>query len=160
YFGEKFFLDAALGPGGSHDGARHVDNGPSYSVAQLRDQMLFAAPFGTAYHTQSREGAERLVEARSSIENRRRGSLPDVIDHCGRCGGHGLPERIRNAGFRVTVLPGQLHDLPAFLRDAGPDSSLLSLRELFDAGLEPALTSDWPFGAETTYPGVADGLRR
>src|SRR5882724_3029527 len=159
YFGEKFFLDAALGPGGSHGETRH-DAGPSYSAAELRDQMLFAAPFGTAYHTQSREGAERLVQARTGIEERRRGSLPDVIDHCGRCGGGGLPERIRKAGFRVTVLPGQLHDLPAFLRDVGPDDSLLSVRELFDAGLEPALTSDWPFGAETSYPSVPDGLNR
>jgi hypothetical protein len=160
YFGEKFFLDAAVGPGGSHGGTRQVDARPNYSVAELRDRMLFAGPFGTAYHTQSREGAERLVEARSGIEERRRGSLPDVIDHCGRCGGGDLPERIRKAGFRVTVLPGQLHDLPGFLRDAGLDPSLLALRELFDAGLEPALTSDWPFGAETTYDGVPDGLNR
>jgi predicted amidohydrolase YtcJ len=159
YFGENFFLDGALGPRGSHGGTRH-DAVLSYSSAELRDQMLFAAPFGTAYHTWSREGTERLVQARSGIEERRRGSLPDVIDHCERCGGGGLPERIRKAGFRITVLPGQLHDLPALSRDEAPDDSLLSLRELFDAGLEPALTSDWPFGAETTYPGIPDGLNR
>jgi predicted amidohydrolase YtcJ len=160
YFGDKFFLDAGAGPAGSHGKSRSDDAVPAYSVAQLRAQMLFATPFGTAYHTQSRAGAERLVAARTGIQGRRRGSLPDVIDHCGRCGGDGLPARIKEAGLRITVLPGQLHDLPPYLREIGPDNRLLAFRELFDAGLEPALTSDWPFGAETNYASVPEGLNR
>jgi predicted amidohydrolase YtcJ len=163
YFGDKYFLDGALSTGGARvAGVARIEAGPRMSVEQLRDAMLFAGPFGTAFHTQSREGARRLAEAREPIMSRRRGAGPDVIDHCGRCGGGGLPERLRAAGFRVTVLPGQLHELPALTRDLPPSDhgALLQLRELFQAGLEPALTSDWPFGAEVSYPDLPDSLHR
>jgi predicted amidohydrolase YtcJ len=163
YFGEKYFLDSALGTAGAAVvGAERMETGPRYSVAELRDRMLFAAPFGTAFHTQSREGAERFAAARATIAGRREGALPDIIDHCGRCGGGGLPQRLRAAGLRLTVLPGQLHDLPSLLRDLPSDThaSLLQVRELFEAGLEPALTSDWPFGTDKSYPDLPDGFHR
>jgi predicted amidohydrolase YtcJ len=163
YFGEKYFLDSSLSTAGAAvSGAERTDTGPRYSVGELRDQMLFAGPFGTAFHAQSRKGAERLAEARTTISRRRAGSLPDVLDHCGQCGGGDLPQRLRASGLRLTLLPGQLHDLPALLRDLPADShaSLLQIRELFDAGIEPALTSDWPFGAEKSYPDLPDGFHR
>ena len=163
YFGEKYFLDSSLSTAGAAvSGAERLDTGPRYSVEELRDQMLFAGPFGTAFHTQSREGAERLAEARTTISRRRAGALPDVLDHCGRCGGGDLPRRLGAAGLRLTLLPGQLHDLPALMRDLPADThaSLLQIRELFDAGLEPALTSDWPFGAGKSYPDLPDGFHR
>jgi predicted amidohydrolase YtcJ len=118
YFGDKYFLDGALSTAGAGaSGAGRIEAGPRYSVGELRDLMLFAGQFGTAFHTQSREGVLRLVEARKAITSRPAGAGPDVIDHCGRCGAEDLPRRIRDAGFRVTVLPGQLHELPALLRD-------------------------------------------
>lgn len=163
YFGEKYFLDSALSTAGAGaSGGERMDTGPRYSVEELRDRMLFAGPFGTAFHTQSREGAERLAESRVTIAGRRAGSLPDVLDHCGRCGGGDLPRRLRESGLRLTLLPGQLHDLPTLLRDLPADThaSLLAIRELFDAGLEPALTSDWPFGAEKSYPDLPGGFQR
>jgi predicted amidohydrolase YtcJ len=163
FFGDKYFLDASLSNAGAHSSADELTtNRPRYSASELRDLMLFATPFGTAFHTQSREGAERLVAARTAIRGRRTGESPDIIDHCGRCGGGGLPERIREAGFRVTMLPGQLHELALLLKELPADThpSLLALRELFAAGLEPALTSDWPFGAETSYEGLPDGFHR
>ncbi len=163
YFGDKYFLDGALSTAGaSASGTARIEAGPRYTVDELRDLMLFAGPFGTAFHTQSREGAMRLVEARGAITSRRAGAGPDVIDHCGRCGSDDLPRRIRDAGFRVTVLPGQLHELPALLRDLPTATHpwLLPMRELFEAGVEPALTSDWPFGAEVSYPELPDGFHR
>lgn len=163
YFGDKYFLDGALSTAGAGaSGAARIEAGPRYGVGELKDLMLFAGPFGTAFHTQSREGVLRLVEARGAITWRRAGAGPDVIDHCGRCGADDLPRRIRDAGFRVTVLPGQLHELPALLRDLPPATHpwLLPMRELFDAGTEPALTSDWPFGAEVSYPDLPDGFHR
>ncbi len=162
YFGDKYFLDGALSTAGARPGEAMPVARARYGVQELRDFMLFAGPFGTAYHTQSRQGAERLVAARAPIVSRREHSLPDIIDHCGRCGGGGLPQRIKAAGFRVTVLPGQLHELPQILAGL-PDrdrASVLAIRELFAAGLRPAITSDWPYGAETSYPGVPDGLQR
>lgn len=163
FFGDKYFLDGALSDAGARAGTNApAPAGPRYSVEELRQLMMFAGPFGTAYHTQSRAGAERLVEARDAIRDRRRGALPDIIDHCGRCGGGGLPERIAAAGFRITLLPGQLHELPHLLSQlpASERSTVLAFRELFAANLEPALTSDWPFGAEVSYPGVEGGLNR
>jgi predicted amidohydrolase YtcJ len=163
YFGDKYFVDGALSTAGaSASGAERIEAGPRYGVGELRELMIFAGPFGTAFHTQSREGVLRLVEARAAITSRRAGAGPDVIDHCGRCGADDLPRRIRDAGFRVTVLPGQLHELPALLRDLPPatHASLLPMRELFGAGVEPALTSDWPFGAEASYPDLPDGFHR
>lgn len=161
YFGEKYFLDSSLSTAGAA-GAERLETGPRYTARELRDLMLYAGPFGTAFHAQSREGAERLVEARRSISHRRPATATDVIDHCGRCGGGDLPRLIKEAGFRVTLLPGQLHDLPGLLRDLPPEthSSLLDFRGLFGAGLEPALTSDWPFGAERSYPDLPDGYHR
>ncbi len=163
FFGDKYFVDGALSDAGARAGSgAPAPAAPRYSVGELRQLMLFAGPFGTAYHTQSRAGAERLVEARSTIEERRRGALPDIIDHCGRCGGGGLPDRIARAGFRITLLPGQIHELPHILTElpAAERPTVLAFRQLFDAGLEPALTSDWPFGAEVSYPGVSGGLNR
>ena len=163
YFGDKFFLDSAISAAGANvTGPNRLESGPRYSTEALRDFMLYSGNFGTAFHTQSRAGAERLVAARMGIRSRRAGALPDIIDHCGRCGGDGLPERIRDAGFHVTVLPGQLHELPLLLRDLPPSehASLLQIRQLFVAGLKPALTSDWPFGAEISDANLPDGFHR
>ena len=163
YFGDKFFLDSAISAAGADvTGTNRLESGPRYSTEELRDFMLYSGNFGTAFHTQSRAGAERLVAARMGIRSRRAGALPDIIDHCGRCGADGLPERIREAGFHVTVLPGQLHELSLLLRDLPPSehASLLQIRQLFLAGLKPALTSDWPFGVETSYPNLPDGFHR
>ncbi len=162
YFGDKYFVDGALSNAGAQGELAPSEEIPRYTVAELRDMMLFAGPFGSAFHTQSRAGAERLAAARAPIVARRSGALPDVLDHCGRCGGGGLPERLLNAGLKVTVLPGQLHDLPHILATtaAKQGEKVLALRELFRVGLEPAITSDWPYGAEVSYPDVPDGLTR
>jgi len=156
YFGEKFFLDGAL----SHGAAQSLDVA-TCSTRALRDILLRAGANGTAFHVQSRQCAERLVAARVEVM-RRRGAATDVLDHCGRCGGTDLPARIRAAGLRVTLLPGLLHALPELLA-AEPErerAALLPIRELFDAGLEPALTSDWPYGAEVSDAELPDAFQR
>ena len=156
YFGDKFFLDGAL----SHGAAQSHDVAACGAPA-LRDRLLRAGDYGTAFHVQSRACAEALVEARTEVKNRR-GAATDVLDHCGRCGGSGLPARIRASGLRVTLLPGLLHALPELLA-AEPEAdraALLPVRELFDAGLEPALTSDWPYGAEVSDAELPDGFQR
>jgi hypothetical protein len=163
YFGDKYFVDASLSTAGAvATGAQRLENETRYTVEELRNSMLFAGQFGTAFHVQSREGAERLVAARMGIRDRREGSLPDIIDHCGLCGGGSLPRQIHDAGFQVTILPGQLHDLPSLLRDLAPNTHamLLQFRELVAAGVHPALTSDWPYGAEKAYPELPDGFHR
>ncbi|AKU90707.1 amidohydrolase family protein [Vulgatibacter incomptus] len=161
YFGEKHFVDESLSqpaldapakppamppamPGGE----------PHLTQAQLEETLLFAAGAGTAFHTQGREGAERLAAARLAVASRRPPGKVDVIDHCGSCGGD-LPAKLKQAGLRVTVLPSQLYELPAFEKRYGAEATrdLLPLRALYDAGLEPALTSDWPHGY------AADGTR-
>jgi len=146
YFGEKHFMDESLSQPAL--GGRALPGGmPHLTQAQAEEALLFAAGAGTAFHTQGREGAERLVAARMAVGGRRPAGVVDVIDHCGSCGGD-LPARIRAAGFRVTVLPSQLYDLPELERAYLPEAAegLLPLRALYDAGLEPALASDWPHG--------------
>jgi len=165
YFGEKFFMDESLSQ--PELGATSTPGGePHLTQAQAEEALLFAAGAGTAFHVQGRGGAERLVAAREAVGARRPAGSVDVLDHCGSCGGD-LPARIAAAGFRVTVLPSQLYDLPAFERLYGPEATkdLLPLRALHDAGLQPALTSDWPNGlspdvAMASFQGDATAVRR
>jgi len=170
YLGAKFFLDTSLSdaadevatwqlPGGAKRDAGEA--GLTLTKDQLREAFLFAGPYGLAFHNQSRAGTERLLAVRASIAGRRDPRAVDIIDHCGACDGD-LPARLRDSGFKVTLLPGQLHDLPIIARRLGDNATrrLLPIRALFQAGVRPALTSDWPYGTETTYPGVPDCFHR
>ena len=165
YFGEKFFMDESLSQ--PELGETGIPGGePHLTQAQAEEALLFAAGAGTAFHVQGREGVERLVAAREAVGSRRPAGSVDVLDHCGSCGGD-LPARIAAAGFRVTVLPSQLYDLPAFERLYGAEATkdLLPLRALHDAGLQPALASDWPNGlspdlALSMFQGDATTVRR
>jgi len=156
YFGQKYFADESLSPPALlAEGTAYEPGGTTaYTEAELRTRLLFAGPSGTAFHCQGRRSVERLVAARRSVEHRRRSKMPDVIDHCGSCGGD-LPEAIREAGFRVTVLPGQLHELPQLVEAYGEAraADILPTEQLLAAGVEPALTSDWPYGSSVVYPG-------
>lgn len=161
FFGDKFFVDRSLSGAGAKL-ANDTGDAVAYGQDELEEIFRFAGRYGLAFHTQTREGAERLVRARMAVKNRRAKALfPDIIDHCGSCSGD-IIGKIRDAGFAITTLPGQLHDLPSLVRDLGEDEArkLLPLRELFDSGLEPALTSDWPYGVETSYPEIPDSFHR
>jgi predicted amidohydrolase YtcJ len=153
FLGEKHFMDAALSLGGV-SGA-----GAKMTAEETRDAFLFAAPYGVALHTQSREGIERVLAAFAEVAGRVPPDAPIIVDHCGSCGGDGTG-RLKALDLRVTVLPGQLHDLPEIARDNAPErlARLMPIRELFAGGVRPALTSDWPHGAEATYPGLHDAL--
>src|SRR5882757_4409247 len=50
FFGDKYFLDGALTDVGASGDAGQNADGPRYSVTELRDILLFARPFGTAFH--------------------------------------------------------------------------------------------------------------
>lgn len=134
---------------------------PECETLEVKDLLLYAGRYGTAFHVQGREGARRIVEARLEVADRRKGSGPDVMDHCGSCGGD-LVHRIKTAGLTVTLLPGQLHELSQLARVYGADimKAVLQFRQLFDAGITPALTSDWPFGAPPHSEGGARDFQR
>ncbi len=155
YFGQKYFGDESLSPPAllAGDTAYAPGGEVHYSQAEFRRLLLFAGRSGLAFHVQGRTSVERLTAARSAVQNRRTSKMPDILDHCGSCSGD-LVDAIREAGFRVTLLPGQLHELPVLIEAHGEASSrdMLRFAELYDAGLEPALTSDWPYGASVTYP--------
>ncbi len=147
YLGAKFFLDTSLseaaveGATPQSPGSAKGDSGEAgltMTEDQLREAFLFAGPYGLAFHNQSRAGTERLLAVRASIAGRRDPRAVDIIDHCGACDGD-LPARLRDSGFKVTLLPGQLHDLPTIARRLGDDATrrLLPIRELFQAGVRP-----------------------
>jgi predicted amidohydrolase YtcJ len=155
YFGQKYFGDESLSPpallGG--DTAYAPGGEVHYTQAEFRRILLFAGGSGLAFHVQGRTSVERLIAARTGIKHRRRAKMPDILDHCGSCSGD-LVGAIGEAGFRITLLPGQLHELPLLVEAYGEEhaAGMLSFAELFDSGIEPALTSDWPYGASVAYP--------
>ncbi len=164
YFGDKYFMDESLSVS-TYDEGRKPDIVPGgraeHTEDVVRDLLLFAGRYGTAFHVQGREGARRIVNARLAVQDRRKSAYPDVMDHCGSCGGD-LPRQIREAGLTVTLLPGQLHELPQLTEAYGSEimQNVLQFRQLFDAGVTPALTSDWPFGAPPSSEGGARDFHR
>jgi len=157
YFGRKYFADESLSPPALLGGDTAYAPGGEVHVSprEVRRQLLFAGRAGVAYHVQGRAAAERLIAARTEVAHRRHARATDVLDHCGSCGGD-LLDRIHESGFRVTLLPGQLHELPLLVQAYGEPASrdMLRFRELFAAGVQPALTSDWPYGTTVAYPGA------
>ncbi len=154
YFGPKYFGDESLSPPALLDGDTAYEPGGEvhYSEDEFRRHLLFAGRYGAAFHVQGRTSVERLVAARTAVAHRRSRTKPDILDHCGSCSGD-LIEPIRESGFRLTLLPGQLHELPVLVQAYGEENTrdILSFAELYDAGLEPALTSDWPYGSSVTH---------
>jgi len=71
-------------------------------------------------------------------------------------------ERIAAAGFRVAITPVQLHELPQLAEAYGAPraSRLLRYRAMVAAGLEPAITSDWPVGAPPRFDSIANSFHR
>lgn len=144
YFGEKFYMDGPLSiPNSSYPGGP-----PKLSEKQLKKIFLFADPYGLAFHTQGLEGAKSLIAVRNKISHRRKSKLPDIIDHCGSCG-LGVSQEIKKSGFKVTLLPMQFLDMPNLIHTFGDEyiPKLLPFRDIFDSQLEPALTTDWPYGS-------------
>ncbi|MFO0746027.1 MAG: hypothetical protein U1F43_10180 [Myxococcota bacterium] len=91
YFGDKYFLDGALSQAGAPGESAPPVAPPRYSVGELRDFMLFAGPSAPP-STPSRAKAPSASRAPGAASfPAPAGALPDIIDHCGCCGGGGLP---------------------------------------------------------------------
>lgn len=140
YFGPKYFIDTTLM--NSDPASLEPAGEPQLLLDDVRHAFEFSKPFGAAFHVQGREGLERILAVHAKRELR----TPDVLDHCGRCGP--FADAIAAQEFRVTILPRQLLDLPELHQIYGSSKAqdLLQFPELFRAGVEPALTSDWPYG--------------
>lgn len=161
YFGAKYLIDQGLSWAGTLQAGSEPGGTPTYTADELTEIFLFAGECSTAYHTQGAEALDRLLTALQSVEDRRPEDVVDVIDHCGSCSGDFLP-RIAEVGLAVTLLPGMYHELPmlADIYEPGVFDGLLRFRELFDSGLQPALSSDWPFGTAVIYPELDDSFHR
>ena len=159
YFGAKYLVDQGLSWAGTLQAGPEPGGTPTYTVDELTEIFLFAGESSTAYHTQGAEGLERLLTAYLAAEDRRPEGVVDVIDHCGSCSGDFI-SRIAEAGLLITLLPGMYHELPmlADIYEPAVFDGLLRFRELFDSGLRPALSSDWPFGTAVTYPELDDSF--
>ncbi len=152
YFGEKFFLDGSLSMSAQDRSPEKEPPGgiPFYTEAELKKIFLFEGRTGLAFHTQSEESLKRLIDAKHSILNRRKSKMPDVIDHCGSCSAEWI-SKIEENKFKVTLLPLQLYDLKGLTQSYGEVqvSKLLDFRGLFESKIDPAFTSDWPYGLGT-----------
>ncbi len=137
----RSLMASAAGPRIRFAGERYYVDDPALEQERLEEILLFATS-GATFHVEGREAADRLVMARRAVAARRPPGVVDVVDHCGGCGG-AIAEGLREAGFRVIAPPAE-HP---------------PLRALFDAGLQPALSSAWPYGA-TSDAGFRASVRQ
>ncbi|MDJ0766640.1 MAG: amidohydrolase family protein [Myxococcota bacterium] len=154
YFGAKYFLDGSLQVPENTPRPESPGGEPVYRAREIAEMMEDFGGRGAAWHVQSFKGAARLVDVRLGLGNNVTEESVFVLDHCGSCYGE-LLEKIAQAGFQVTLLPGQLHvlaDLASTYNDS-EFNGLLQFDDLFAASIAPALTSDWPYGLDVDYPG-------
>ena len=166
YLGEGHVVDGELGSIARDGSIAHGEpaGAPRLATAELERIFLYAKPYGATFRVQGQSGLERILSARRAVGPRRDAEMLDVLDQCGSCGGQAA-KRIFIAGFQVTIVPSQLHELPELVQayGAATTKTLLPFRDLFRAGLEPALTSDWPRSSASRYSwmnGRADGCDR
>lgn len=154
YHAIKLFEDMSLSrPADMHD---HAEPGGRifYSEPELRESFLLHPRATFAFHVQGKTGVENILDAWEQA-SRKVPHHRHVLDHAGYI----HPDQVRRAedlGLSITVLAPQVYDMDRLLRDYKNSDPPLITSDLLDArekvrNAHGALTSDLPYGMDTTF---------
>jgi len=169
YHAVKYFEDMSLSTSGDDSTAARPGGPVFLDGDQLHDIFLLHPRSTMAFHVQGKEGLENILSTLRSVGGRLEPHR-HVIDHAGYASGEQLAE-IRDLGLGLTMIGGQTFDyenLVAHYRNrSASDRATPTLVEddLLNMGLKyriarGALTSDFPYGMDTSFVGYPriDGL--
>ncbi len=138
--------------------------GTIYLSKQEIKKYLLLHPENTfAFHVQGKQGLQNIIDALDDL-GKRNNNRRHVIDHAGYCSEEQL-NRLRDFGMSVTILAPQIFDYPGLINEYSNNKVNLTENDLLNTRLKyntlhGALTSDFPYGMDTTlvrFPNV-DGL--
>lgn len=160
YHAMKYFEDMSLSVPDQH--ARYMEPGGEVFLDREQLNRIFEAhPQSVfAFHVQGKKGLDNLLNVIEKRDSRQR----HVLDHAG----YASTQQVQRAGQRglaMTLIGSQLFDYPRLNAFYQAADSMFVPADLLDAHTKyqlahAALTSDYPFGMDTTfaaYPFI-DGL--
>jgi len=133
------------------------------SKNEIENYLLLSPETTFAFHVQGKQGLQNIIDALIDL-GARNNNRRHVIDHAGYCTEKQL-EQLHNLGASVTILASQTFDYPSLIKEYSNNNvsliedDLLNVRQKFNI-LHGALTSDFPYGMDTSfiqYPSI-DGL--
>jgi hypothetical protein len=124
------------------------------SKNEIENYLLLNPETTFAFHVQGKKGLHNIIDALTDLGSRNN-NRRHVIDHAGYCTEKQL-EQLHNLGVSVTILASQTFDYPSLIKEYSNNNvsliedDLLNVRKKIKI-LHGALTSDFPYGMDTSF---------